>query len=443
VQCPEIIDGADIGSSKFRTVADDVLVCKINPRINRVWQTREGISEFPKIASPEWLILRFPEAVKAVIAPYVRFYLTSPRFREWITGAVSGATGSHTRAKAKDILNQLIPVPPMEEQRRIVVALDEQLSRIATGLSLLEGTERRLGLLQYNIGNLNTSPAGDARGEGRWVKFGDLVESSRGGWSRSRAHLVPADQGTPYLKMGNISPLGGLDLSQVVHVATDEESLAKYAIREGDVLFNNKNSQELVGKTALADYRVAGWVFNENISRIRLVGEVLPEYAVLQMNSSAFRKELAKMRSASTNVAAIYTRDLKRAPFWLPPVEEQRRLVDEYADFYGKADRLHPVIKASKARGQALRRSLLAEAFAGRLVPQNPADEPADALLARIRAEQESRGAVKSRRRNPRRAPAQRRRTPTTLEGFPPLEGGASPYITAATQPTLDLEIPS
>jgi type I restriction enzyme S subunit len=93
-----------------------------------------------------------------------------------------------------------------------------------------------------------------------------------------------------------------------------------------------------------------------------------------------------------------------------------------------------------------LRRSLLAEAFAGRLIPQNPTAEPADTLLARIRAEREATGATKSRRRSPGRAPAQRKQKPDSAPpapGAPPPPPADAPALATATQPTLDLEIPS
>ncbi|MFE9934694.1 restriction endonuclease subunit S [Streptomyces hirsutus] len=427
----------------FSTVAEDgvkspkhlfseghILYSKIRPYLAKV-----VVARFDGLCSADM----YP--VSTELDPgYLALWLCSPAF----TSFAARHQGRSVLPKInKEALAKLpVPVPPLMEQQRIVAVLEEQLSRIAAGVILLESAEKRLSGLKLKIGDAKTSPVGDVYGEGRWVSFGDLIESARGGWSRSRAHLVSAEEGTPYFKMNNISSSGLLDMTQIAHVATDEESLGKYLIREGDVLFNNKNSQELVGKTALADRRISGWVFNENISRIRLVDEVLPEFAVLQMNSVQFRKEISKMRSASTNVAAIYTRDLKRAPFWLPSIRVQRKLVDDYADFCGKTDHLHPAITASKARGQALRRSLLAEAFAGRLIPQNPADEPAGVLLARIRAEREATGVTKSQRRTPGRAPTQRKRRPAPAPDAPSPRADALKFATA-TQPTLDLEIPS
>ena len=128
---PEKVDGGHIKSGKRQVRGGDVLLCKINPRINRVWIV--GQSEgLPQIASTEYLVLR-PHQTR--MGRYIRHYLTSPLFRDWIKMSVEGATGSHTRAKSRPILEQQMQVPPLAEQERIVAVLDGHLSRIDTALT--------------------------------------------------------------------------------------------------------------------------------------------------------------------------------------------------------------------------------------------------------------------------------------------------------------------
>jgi type I restriction enzyme S subunit len=116
-----------------------------------------------------------------------------------------------------------------------------------------------------------------------------------------------------------------------------------------------------------------------------------------------------------------------------------------YRDWDAVVSRLEVEIAKGESRSERLRRSLLAKAFAGRLVPQDPSDEPADSLLARIRAVRETAGAAKSRRRSPRRTPAQRKRTPDNAPSSdaPPPPSAGVPASATAIQPTLDMEIPS
>jgi type I restriction enzyme S subunit len=115
---PEVTDGASVGSAKRPVEPGDVLICKINPRINRVWQVRPRHG-LPQVASPEWITVR-PAPRGRIDPAFLRYYLSAPRFRDWIVGQVSGVTGSHTRAKPALVMAQHVPVPPLTEQRRII-----------------------------------------------------------------------------------------------------------------------------------------------------------------------------------------------------------------------------------------------------------------------------------------------------------------------------------
>lgn len=133
---PEVVRGETIGSSKRPVAAGDVLLCKINPRINRVWVVGEP-NDFEKIASTEWISLR-PNNTDRTSPHWLCHYFTTPLFRDWITSTVSGTTGSHTRAKPKEVLKQRVPLPPLPEQERIVAILDEAFAAIETATANAE-----------------------------------------------------------------------------------------------------------------------------------------------------------------------------------------------------------------------------------------------------------------------------------------------------------------
>ncbi|MEQ2457491.1 restriction endonuclease subunit S [Flavonifractor hominis] len=126
LQHPEIIKGTDIGSSKITVEEGDVLVCKINPRINRVWVVKQHTS-YPLLASSEWIVIRNLD----IDSDYLKWYFSSPTFRNLLVSQVAGIGGSLTRAQPKQVAKYPVPLVGKEEQRRIAALLDKVSDLIA------------------------------------------------------------------------------------------------------------------------------------------------------------------------------------------------------------------------------------------------------------------------------------------------------------------------
>mgnify|MGYP000971962364 FL=1 len=268
--------------------------------------------------------------------------------------------------------------PGIGEQRRIVDILEDHLSRIDAADSGLSHAIRRSVTLQESW--LQSLPAGsEADRVGDWLTLGEVLTEVRGGWSRSSRHLVPREEGTAYLKMNNITRRGRLDTSQLVYVRADADARAKFGVLPGDVLFNSKNSGDLVGKTAVADSGVEGSVINENIMRLRFDDRVDPHFAALWFLGPLARRHIRDAASASTNVAAVYQKELVTFPIWVPRLDEQRRLQEEFEGVRVAAERVSAQAELARHRNACLRRQLLAAAFGGRLTGRsadvNPAQE--------------------------------------------------------------------
>ncbi len=86
---------------------------------------------------------------------------------------------------------------------------------------------------------------------------------------------------------------------------------------------------------------------------------------------------------------------LKELPIAFPPIEEQVKIVEVAGELFTYADKLESQITEARKRIDKLTQSILAKAFRGELVPQNPDDEPAEQLLARIQAQREAEAAAK------------------------------------------------
>ena len=126
IGAPEIVTGQEIGSSKQSVRENDILVCKINPRINRVWITGH-ITPYRLLGSSEWIVFRN----QLLFAPYLRYYFSSPYFRELMLSNVSGVGGSLMRAQPESVKKYPLLIPPYQEQRRIAECIDTLFSSLA------------------------------------------------------------------------------------------------------------------------------------------------------------------------------------------------------------------------------------------------------------------------------------------------------------------------
>ena len=130
---PEIICGNEIGSTKQKVSKGDVLLCKINPRINRVWMVSQH-TEHELIASSEWIVI----SNNILNSQYLMWCLKSKYFREYLLSNVSGVGGSLMRAQPKFVKEYPIPLPPITEQKRIVDIIESLFEKLDTAKELAQ-----------------------------------------------------------------------------------------------------------------------------------------------------------------------------------------------------------------------------------------------------------------------------------------------------------------
>ncbi len=199
-------------------------------------------------------------------------------------------------------------------------------------------------------------------------------------------HAGPA--GFRYIKMDRVDMQGNTDLDADVFVECTPDEVVRFSLRKGDILFNTRNSVELVGKVGIVRRDPeTPTVYNNNLMRLRLPDCLDPFFVGLQLCAQPFRQRMEKVKKATTSVAAVYGKDFWPLPVVLCSLPEQQeivRLLDAQFEVVARNER---EIDAALQRSAALRQAILKKAFTGRLVPQDPSDEPATQLLARLRAE--------------------------------------------------------
>ena len=214
-----------------------------------------------------------------------------------------------------------------------------------------------------------------------WVRLGNIGETNIG------LTYKPSDvtsDGVPVLRSNNIQN-GQIDYSELLYVSCAVPERA-YA-HKGDILICARNgSRALVGKSAIVD--ADGMAFGAFMAIYR---SSCNPYIQLFINSYLFRGQLEG--ATTTTINQVTQEMLKRQLCPLPPIQEQLRIVQKYTELqpliaaYSNAyDKAQILITAFP---EALKKSILQEAVQGKLVPQDPSDEPAEALLERIRAEKQ------------------------------------------------------
>ena len=330
-------------------------------------QTRCAIPCLVRATRPRLMIsgkiYRF-RAEESVMDPrFLELFLLSPMAQKSLNAMKTGISDSGLNLTQSRFLGLEVVVPQLKEQRHIVEMLEDHLYRLEVAQASVRTARTRLKALRESwlAEHLGDPPSHEVH------RLGDSLLEARGGWSRSRKHLVAASDGVPYLKMNNISRSGTLIVGEVVHVQADEKDLGRYGIRPGDILFNSKNSGDLIGKTAVATETIGGWTFNENIMRLRFDERLEPAFVGLWFMAPRMRRQILRAASASTNVAAVYKHHLIEMSIWIPALARQQRLVDQSGVLAEGSAHLDRELGAADVRSANLRRALLAAAFSGRL----------------------------------------------------------------------------
>jgi type I restriction enzyme S subunit len=176
-------------------------------------------------------------------------------------------------------------------------------------------------------------------------------------------------------------------------VTANGDEVDTYGLETGDLVINRVNSMTHLGKSMRVPSSLAGAVFESNMMRLSLSAAVESEFVSAYLGSEIGRMRLTAEAKWAVNQASINQQDVRRTPVPIPPLAEQSSAVLLLSQQLSAAGELVAALEAAQAQSTAQRQNLLRAAFAGQLVPQDPADEPAAALLARIRAQRAAQAA--------------------------------------------------
>lgn len=235
----------------------------------------------------------------------------------------------------------------------------------------------------WKIANQDCLPEG-----WRLTEIRDVIQDLRYGTSKKCDYDI---DGTAVLRIPNIGDARNIDLSDLKYAQFDAIELNKLSLNQGDVLVIRSNgSVDLVGKCAVVGKESEGLLFAGYLMRLRFdLGRVLPDYAAFSISSPAVRQIIEMIAKSTSGVNNMNSEELRSLPLPLPSLDEQHEIVRRVETLFAFADRLEARLAAACNAAEKLAPSLLAKAFRGELVAQDPNDEPASELLRRL-AESES-----------------------------------------------------
>ena len=397
---------------------------------------------------PMYIVSHIAAAIpeKGILSEWLYYWLSTVDFSHY---AHATTLPSLPFSKIKHIA---VPVAPRTEQTRISDTLDELFSDLDAGVTALKRARDKLKLYRASVlktaveGALtadwrkqhpDAEPASEllkhvlAERRRRWeedqlrkfeekgkvppknwkAKYKEPVAPDTAGlpplpegwcWATidqcslrirygSSAKTNDASTGTPVLRMGNLTSDGRLLFDKLKYLPSDHYEFPDLLIMEGDVLFNRTNSAELVGKAAVYSGIPHPCSFASYLIQVRMLPGISPEILTYALNGGLGRAWIKAVVNQTVGQANVNGTKLAAFTFPLPPVAEQEAAIGTSENQLSVIEQLEADIDAKLQSAQTLRQSILKHAFTGKLVPQDPHDEPAAELLKRIAAERTAR----------------------------------------------------
>ena len=204
--------------------------------------------------------------------------------------------------------------------------------------------------------------------------------------------------GIPIIRIDDFQDGAVPTREELKKVLVDEKEEGKYELAGGDLLVNRVNSPSHLGKSLVVTEAHLPALFESNMMRLRLVGPRDGEWIAMVTRSQDGRARLTRDAKWAVNQASINQQDVASTYIPIPPTDEQRRILLEVERRLSLTQQLSAALLHCVKRAERLRQAILKAALEGMLVSQDPDDEPADALLERIRAESTQQTSPSSRR---------------------------------------------
>ena len=335
-------------------------------------------------------LIRFRPS-NAIDPKFLAAYLKSDDYWNGIKSASAGIALANVNAA--NLGQLLIPLPPLAEQTRIANQLDTLLTRIQScndrfdAIPALLRRFRQTVLDAATLGTLTESWRKTNGGDYEWknVELRDIAEV-QGGVTKDAKKQSALDEEVPYLRVANVQR-GYINLTDVKTIRVPNAKLEGLLLEKGDVLFNEGGDLDKLGRGWIWEGQISRCTFQNHVFRARLFDKGNQPKFLSWWGNSRGLEYFIRSGKQTTNLASINKTMLAALPIRLPSAAEQSEIVRRVEALFTLADHIEARATAARTHAQRLSPLVLAKAFRGKLVPQDPQDEPASALLKRIVAQ--------------------------------------------------------
>ena len=280
--------------------------------------------------------------------------------------------------------NFLFKLPPLNEQKRIVEKIEEEFGKIDEGVEKLKLAQEQIK--QYRQSVLKSAFDGKLYKTTEWEEkmFSQVLDVN----PKTDIPDIKDDDLISFLPMPAVQAEINIYNEDFVKYSKVKKGYTKFKNR--DVLFAKITPCMENGKSCVVDNLKFSIGFGSTEFHIlRSLGSILPEIVFYYVVQESFRKRAQNVMTGAVGQRRVPADYLKNISINLPTIDEQKQIVKEIEKRFKVADEVERVIAENLEKAEQLKQSILKKAFEGRLVPQDPTDEPASILLDKIKHESE------------------------------------------------------
>lgn len=251
-----------------------------------------------------------------------------------------------------------IPVPPIEEQRRIVAQIEELFSELDNGMETLRKTKQQLAVYRQAV-------YASVYGAGELRQITDFFDISGGLTKNSKRHELPLQM--PYLRVANVY-YNELDLTEIKSIGVTESEVERTLLQKDDLLFVEGNgSKEQIGRVAIWDGSIENCLHQNHLIKGRPLGGMLPRYALYYLISRYGRKQILKVASSTSGLYTLSTNKVRNLLIPYADIEQQQKCIDTIEARISVCDTIEKTVDTAFQQAEAMRQSILKQAFEGKL----------------------------------------------------------------------------